>query len=246
MSSRGGRARPPATARLCRRHGGTWPRPRRGLRLSGRAGAASRHSPRRALAALPPEAFIAFVQNHDQIGNRPLGDRLATRLERGGSPARPSSCSAPTSRSLHGRGSADLDTPFPFFCDFPGELGEAVRQGRRDEFAAFFEPMPARSPAGPARRARPSERQARLGQAAQEPYRAATRRDFRALAACAGAMSGQLAASASSRDPRSCARATPWRSHGASRRGRRCYAGAQPVFDELKRGSAWRPASPTR
>src|SRR5207253_7843712 len=29
-------------------------------------------------ADLPPTAFILFLQNHDQIGNRPLGDRLTT------------------------------------------------------------------------------------------------------------------------------------------------------------------------
>jgi 1,4-alpha-glucan branching enzyme len=29
-------------------------------------------------------------------------------------------------------------TPFPFFCDFEGELAEAVRQGRRREFADAY------------------------------------------------------------------------------------------------------------
>jgi 1,4-alpha-glucan branching enzyme len=33
---------------------------------------------------------------------------------------------------------AALDTPFPFFCDFAGELGEAVRRGRREEFRDLF------------------------------------------------------------------------------------------------------------
>ena len=28
--------------------------------------------------------------------------------------------------------------PFPFFCDFEGELAEAVRQGRRREFAGAY------------------------------------------------------------------------------------------------------------
>ena len=27
---------------------------------------------------LPPTAFVLFLQNHDQIGNRPFGDRLTT------------------------------------------------------------------------------------------------------------------------------------------------------------------------
>ena len=30
-------------------------------------------------AHLPPDAFVAFIQNHDQIGNRAFGERL-TRL----------------------------------------------------------------------------------------------------------------------------------------------------------------------
>jgi len=30
-------------------------------------------------------------------------------------------------------------TPFPFFCDFGGELAEAVRKGRRSEFAEAYE-----------------------------------------------------------------------------------------------------------
>src|SRR6185437_6412556 len=28
--------------------------------------------------ALPPTTFVNFLQNHDQVGNRPLGDRLET------------------------------------------------------------------------------------------------------------------------------------------------------------------------
>ena len=31
----------------------------------------------------------------------------------------------------------NADQPFPFFCDFDGDLAEAVRKGRREEFARF-------------------------------------------------------------------------------------------------------------
>ena len=33
-------------------------------------------------ADLPPTAFVLFLQNHDQIGNRAFGDRLAARASR--------------------------------------------------------------------------------------------------------------------------------------------------------------------
>ena len=48
-----------------------------GLRLPGRGDALSRPAARRAERAhLPPTAFVAFIQNHDQIGNRAFGDRM--------------------------------------------------------------------------------------------------------------------------------------------------------------------------
>ena len=56
------------------------PGARRGLRLPGRGDGLSR--PRRAasrVADLPPTAFVGFIQNHDQVGNRAFGERL-TRI----------------------------------------------------------------------------------------------------------------------------------------------------------------------
>ncbi len=89
-------------------------------------------------AHLPPEAFIAFLQNHDQVGNRALGERLA-RL------ARPQSlrlaaaalCLAPQVPLLFMGEELGADTPFLYFCDYAGELAAAVREGRRREFAGF-------------------------------------------------------------------------------------------------------------
>jgi malto-oligosyltrehalose trehalohydrolase len=91
-------------------------------------------------AELPPDAFVAFVQNHDQIGNRPLGDRLPQRL----SPdqvrcLRFCVMLGPQIPLLFMGEEALVETPFPFFCDFSGDLGEAVRRGRREEFRPFFE-----------------------------------------------------------------------------------------------------------
>lgn len=90
-------------------------------------------------AALPPTAFVHFLQNHDQVGNRPFGDRL-TAL------AKPEAVAAalavmllaPAPPLLFMGEEWGATQPFPFFCDFPGDLGEAVRRGRRAEFAAHF------------------------------------------------------------------------------------------------------------
>ncbi|QTP55999.1 malto-oligosyltrehalose trehalohydrolase [Billgrantia sulfidoxydans] len=89
-------------------------------------------------AHLPPTAFVAFLQNHDQIGNRALGERL-TRL------AEPQALAAATLTLLlspmvpllfMGEEWAS-ERPFLFFTDHRDELAEAVREGRRAEFAAF-------------------------------------------------------------------------------------------------------------
>jgi len=90
-------------------------------------------------AHLPPEAFVNFAQNHDQVGNRPLGDRLAGALP----PERLAFLHAllllaPAVPMVFQGEEAGLETPFPFFCDFSGDLAEAVRKGRAEEFSAFF------------------------------------------------------------------------------------------------------------
>ncbi|MDQ0304584.1 malto-oligosyltrehalose trehalohydrolase [Ancylobacter polymorphus] len=89
---------------------------------------------------LAPDAFVAFAQNHDHIGNRPLGDRLAASL----APEwlaflRFVLMLSPAIPLLFQGEEALLSQPFPFFCDFEGDLAEAVRNGRRSEFADFFD-----------------------------------------------------------------------------------------------------------
>jgi maltooligosyltrehalose trehalohydrolase len=87
---------------------------------------------------LPPTAFVSFLQNHDQVGNRALGERL-TRL------APPNRLRAamgllllcPQIPMLF-MGEEDGSTsPFLFFTDFHDDLADAVREGRRREFAKF-------------------------------------------------------------------------------------------------------------
>ena len=91
-----------------------------------------------ASAHLPPEAFVGFMQNHDQVGNRALGERLA---ELAPAPAVEAAAAvlllAPSPPLLFMGEEMDARTPFFFFCDFEGELAEAVREGRRGEFARF-------------------------------------------------------------------------------------------------------------
>ena len=124
---------------------GRWPKAssirasRRAIAAAGRAASPARD--------LPPLAFVDFLQNHDQIGNRALGERLTA-----GSPtpkllqacqailllARTCRC---CSWARNGRAAARSFTS----ADFQGELAEAVREGRRREFAAFFDAAPTTS-----------------------------------------------------------------------------------------------------
>ena len=91
-------------------------------------------------AHLPPTAFINFLQNHDQIGNRAYGDRLdALAAEREMQAAIEVTLLAPMPPLLFMGEEWGTRKPFAFFCDFQGELADAVRRGRREEFAELFE-----------------------------------------------------------------------------------------------------------
>jgi maltooligosyltrehalose trehalohydrolase len=95
---------------------------------------------------LPPSAFVAFLQNHDQIGNRAFGDRLSflsdpDRLAL----ARAGLLLSPQIPMLFMGEEWSASAPYQFFVDFaPDEaLSRAVREGRRREFqhfAAFSDP----------------------------------------------------------------------------------------------------------
>lgn len=89
-------------------------------------------------ADLPPTAFVFFLQNHDQTGNRAFGDRLTTLVN----PAALRTAQALQLLTPHiplifmGEESAST-TPFMYFTSHrTPELAEAVRKGRWQEFAA--------------------------------------------------------------------------------------------------------------
>jgi malto-oligosyltrehalose trehalohydrolase len=85
---------------------------------------------------LSPTAFVNFLQNHDQIGNRAFGDRLETKVSTQAIEAALAiTLLAPAIPMLFMGQDWGSQAPFPFFCDFHGDLGEAVRQGRRKEYA---------------------------------------------------------------------------------------------------------------
>jgi len=91
-------------------------------------------------ATLPPAAFVNFLQNHDQIGNRPLGDRLESLAPpQAIAAALAVTLLAPMVPMLFMGEEWGSQMPFPFFCDFAGDLADAVRNGRRKEFAGAYE-----------------------------------------------------------------------------------------------------------
>jgi maltooligosyltrehalose trehalohydrolase len=88
---------------------------------------------------LPPTAFVNFLQNHDQIGNRALGERLVTLTDQSALRAAMAvTLLAPMPPLLFMGDEWGSARPFPFFCDFQGDIAEAVRKGRRAEFHAAY------------------------------------------------------------------------------------------------------------
>jgi maltooligosyltrehalose trehalohydrolase len=88
---------------------------------------------------LPPQAFVAFLQNHDQVGNRALGERLCHIVpEEKLGLARAVLLLSPQIPLLFMGEEWSASAPFQFFVDFPDEaLCKAVRDGRRKEFSKF-------------------------------------------------------------------------------------------------------------
>ncbi|MBT2389105.1 malto-oligosyltrehalose trehalohydrolase [Streptomyces sp. ISL-1] len=90
------------------------------------------------VTSTPAHRFLGYAQTHDQIGNRALGDRLSAALSPG-----LLACAAalvltgPFTPMLFMGEEWGARTPWQFFTDHPDpELAEAVRSGRRREFAA--------------------------------------------------------------------------------------------------------------
>jgi maltooligosyltrehalose trehalohydrolase len=87
---------------------------------------------------LPPAAFVSFLQNHDQIGNRAFGERIATIADPKALRAAVAILLlAPFPPMLFMGEEFGSKTSFLFFCDFEKSLAEAVTAGRRNEFARF-------------------------------------------------------------------------------------------------------------
>lgn len=83
--------------------------------------------------------FVFCIQNHDQVGNRPLGDRLNHVIE----PAAYRALSAllllvPETPLLFQGQEWAASSPFLFFTDHNPELGKLVTEGRRSEFKEFW------------------------------------------------------------------------------------------------------------
>jgi maltooligosyltrehalose trehalohydrolase len=87
---------------------------------------------------LPLTSFISFIHNHDQIGNRALGERLAQL-------AAPDAIRAAITLTLlcphipmiFMGDEFGSRSPFLFFTDHNAALAETVREGRRNEFRNF-------------------------------------------------------------------------------------------------------------
>ncbi|MGE3978413.1 MAG: malto-oligosyltrehalose trehalohydrolase [Nitrospira sp.] len=90
-------------------------------------------------ASCAPSSFIVFSQNHDQIGNRAFGDRLSTQISFEALKVAAAAVLLSPNIPLLFMGEESGETaPFLYFIDHgDSALVEAVRQGRRAEFASF-------------------------------------------------------------------------------------------------------------
>ncbi|GLQ99177.1 malto-oligosyltrehalose trehalohydrolase [Dyella mobilis] len=87
---------------------------------------------------LAPASFVLFLQNHDQIGNRPMGERLASLIAEDDLRAVTVLAALSPMVPLFFMGEEwGCRTPFFYFTDYQDELAERVREGRRREFAHF-------------------------------------------------------------------------------------------------------------
>ena len=102
---------------------------------------------------LPGDRFLGYLQNHDQVGNRAVGERSSMLM----SPARLKVAAAlvlaaPFIPMLFQGEEWGASTPFQYFTDHDDpDLGRAVSEGRRSEFASFgWKPEDVPDPQDPA------------------------------------------------------------------------------------------------
>lgn len=94
---------------------------------------------------LPPTAFVLFLQNHDQIGNRAHGERLTTLLRAAPPREKPNPLAAaialvllcPQIPLIFMGEEIGSTSPFLFFTSHNEHLARTVREARRREFASF-------------------------------------------------------------------------------------------------------------
>jgi 1,4-alpha-glucan branching enzyme len=89
---------------------------------------------------LPPSAFVDSLQTHDQIGNRAFGERISQLAHAAGRDDALRALVAcvllaPAPPMLFMGEEWGAASPFLYFCDYTGELAQAITQGRRAEFA---------------------------------------------------------------------------------------------------------------
>ena len=200
-----------------------------GFAYQGEAFGLSRAAERRGeqSAHLPPTAFVPFLQNHDQIGNRAHGERLtaarqqdAVRAARGDRAC----CSSPRSRRCSSWArNGERSSRFPYFCDMSADLTVKIREGRRQEFARFGKFGAAHDLPDPAVRRTPLQA-ARLDWS-QAQQRARMRTGSRSIGACS-----RSATATSCRSSRASA--------PASARSSRSRAGPSPSTGPLADGAA--------
>src|SRR3954452_14052560 len=87
----------------------------------------------------PGKQFVVFSQNHDQVGNRKLGERTSTLVSFEMQKLMAAVVMVSPSLPMLFMGE-EYSEPHPFLyfvCHTDPELAEAVRKGRKAEFAAF-------------------------------------------------------------------------------------------------------------
>jgi maltooligosyltrehalose trehalohydrolase len=89
-------------------------------------------------APAPPRRFVVCIQNHDQVGNRALGERLHHQVDTAAWRAASTLLlTAPETPLLFMGQEWGTSSPFLFFTDHNETLGPLVTAGRRKEFAGF-------------------------------------------------------------------------------------------------------------
>jgi maltooligosyltrehalose trehalohydrolase len=112
---------------------------REGFVYSGQRSCFRRRHHGNSSTARPLSQFVVFSQNHDQVGNRAGGERLSSLVPRAALKVAAAACLLSPSLPLLFMGEEYGETaPFLYFTDHGDpDLAEAVREGRRAEFASF-------------------------------------------------------------------------------------------------------------